>query len=183
MKILRAVIAFGLLLSFGAMSSPLLAQDIFTSAIRDQSTSPRILLVTIEHADGSQRVIATIGMALMNALMKERGFEEKPDALAIAQRAALIGRGRPFRFTKPDALKLIEPPYTPEILDEVRKKIGGLIAPDLAARLGKMDGFKDVYPADSELRHHYQFAIAHVLMEKGLAVQFNCLDGSLGSAQ
>jgi hypothetical protein len=159
------------------------AQDNFTPAIRNNSTSPRLLLVTIEYADHSKRMIATSGQALLQALAKERGFEKWTNWYEVAQTAALVGKNRPFRFTKPDALKLIEPSYTPEVLAEARKKIGGLNSAVLAARLRRTDGFKDIYPADSEQRPSYQMAVAHILLERGIPVQINCLDGLLGSAQ
>ena len=111
-------------------SSRASAQDNFTLAIRNQSTNTRLLLVTVEHADHSKRVIVTSGKALMDALAKERGFEKWANRYDVAQTAALVGKDRPFRFTKPEALKLIEVTYTPELLAEVRNKIGGLSAAD-----------------------------------------------------
>ena len=168
---------------FANFSDHAIAQDNFALAIRSQSTSPRLLLVTVEYADHSQRVIVTSGQALLDALAKERGFEKWPNRDEVARTAALVGRDRPFRFTKPDALKTLEVPYTPELLAEVRKQLGTLTADELRNRLRKQDGFKGGYPAEPEQRSRYGLAVAHVLLEKGIPVQINCIDGSLGLAQ
>ncbi len=159
------------------------AQDNFTLAIRNNSTSTRLTLVTIEYPDHSKRVIVTSGQALLDALAKERGFQKWENRYKVAETAALVGKDRPFRFTKPEALKLVEAPYSPEVLAGVRRKIGGLSTADLAARLRKINGFKDVYPADLDKRPAYELAVAHLCLEKGLPVQINCVDGSLGLAQ
>jgi len=159
------------------------AQDNFTLAIRNQSTSPRLMLVAVEFADHSQRLVVTSGQTLLTALAKERGFEKWPNANEVARTAALVGRDKPFQFTKPETQKMLEATYTAEVLAEVRKKLGGLTTADLRSRLDKVDGFKNVYPADPELRSRYKLAVAHVLLEKGIPVQINCLDASLGLAQ
>lgn len=165
------------------LSSRTTAQDNFTLALRDRSTSPRLLLVTVEYADLSQRVIMTGGTQLLIALMKERGFEKWDNAYRVAETAALAGRDRPFRFTKPGVLKMLEIPYTLELLAEIRKKLSGFATPELRSRLDHPDGFQDIYPPDPKQKSRYKLAIAHVLLEMGIPVQQNCLDGSLGLAR
>ena len=181
-KVMHIAALFGWI-CFAMFSTRAIARDNFALAIRNQSTSTRLLLVAVEYPDHSQRVIATSGQALLGALAKERGFEKWPNRDEVARTAALVGRDRPFRFTKPDALKTLEAPDTPELLAEVRKKLGTLTAGELRERLRKPDGFKGVYPADPEQRSRYQLAVAQVLLEKNIPVQINCLDSSLGLAQ
>jgi len=170
-------------LCLAGLSSRATAQDNFTLAIRNQSTSPRLMLVAVEFADRSQHVVVTSGQTLLNALAKERGFEKWPNANEVARTAALVGRDKPFRFTKPETQKMLDVPYTPELLAEARKKLSGFTTPELRSRLDKTDGFKDIYPPDPEQKSRYKLAIAHVLLEKGIPVQQNCLDGSLGLPQ
>ena len=127
------------------------------------------VLIHVARPNAPAETFATRSRFLLGAIHREHRLpytqEGQDAALAIALRTS----GQLFSFSKRRALKNIPRYYTPSVLAEVR---AGLSAFSTAALLEGFSIHGDLHEIYSCLphptAHAYEYAVAHVLLERGL---------------
>lgn len=139
----------------------------FETALRNESTSPSYVLVTID--DGSSRREACIAAPfLLGAIHKEFRIPYSSAGNAEALRRALSAQGRAFHFRSPAAIKNVTPRYSENTLREVQERIANVPTEQLRKAVA------------AECRAtEKRDACAHILLKKGLPCRIADRSGSL----
>jgi hypothetical protein len=132
------VLHVGLLCSLAAPAAAepaaLQAQAQFEAAIRNRSTSPNLILLTVvDDRTGESWTGCTLAPLLLGALLKESESQQPPVSLQTATQIALSNTSHVFHFSKQSALDNLMP-----VIDgkysaacEALKRNGCMRKPDL----------------------------------------------------
>jgi len=98
----------------------------YESAIRNQSTSPSYVMITVvETKTGVVRPTCTGANFLLGAIVIEDGLSYDRDGATRAMQIALRNRNHTFKFSKQEALRNVERHYTDEELANIRRALQG----------------------------------------------------------
>jgi hypothetical protein len=165
MKLSWAIVVSSLVCG-SANAADLYTEAMYRTALEDVSTSPLFVLVTLHDKNaGTDREVCIPAPFLLGAIITERGLGYSEgglrEAIAIAERQP----GRVFTFTEPRARSNVQPRYTPELLEALRKRL--LMASVEAALAAQTydGGVRD--------------AIGHLLLERGVLVGIADMGGNL----
>ena len=160
------------------------------------TTAPLFVLITLRDArTGSEREAAIPGPFLLGAIDAEYHFgtrrtahQDIYKALAEQQqkelRIALAQPNRVFVFRNPKARNNVEPRYTLQVLQEVRTALAAKSRKEmLAAARANKSWLHLIYESKNDpLRYFaYRDAVAHALLEQGIAMSADLLRDSLTS--
>ena len=114
-----------------ALAGPALEQnqphqspESFSAAIRDNSTSPFYVLITVvDDTTGQARTDCNTANLLLGAIHIEYGFTYDAAAIANAQNTALANTSHVFHFSKPEALANVAFRYSPHDMEVARQLI------------------------------------------------------------
>jgi hypothetical protein len=155
-----------LCLSSLAQAGNVYTDDMFRTGLEERSTSPLFVLITLRNArTGEDREACIPGPFLLGAIHRERRLPYDARGSAEALSIALSQHDRVFTFKRLDALRNVQPRYTPALLAEVRNKLSGGTVRELLAGQNYDGGMRD--------------AIAHVLLERGTLVGITDMGGNL----
>ena len=144
----------------------------FVRALANSSTAPDFVLITVVDArDESTRTVCTVAPFLKGALHIELGIPYDEDGRRQVRELALKQSDRVFRFSKPDALRNVQPGYTSRQLDSVRVLIAERPDSDLLDKRF----VKTLYMRRGGSRN----AVAHALLERGINCVRGCVVGDL----
>ena len=154
-------------------SRPHQSPESFSAAIRDNSTSPVYVLITVvDDTTGQARTGCNTANLLLGAIHMEYGLTYDAAAVANAQNMALANPSHVFHFSKPEALTNIAFRYSPHDMEVARQLIQPLNDQQLR------EGFSD----RGELQvssFAVQDARACALIERGLWVRMADRTGKL----
>ena len=141
------------------------SRESFVAAIRNHSTSPSYVMISIVAAYKEQpKPVCTTANLLLGAIHREFGLGYGPDDLSKAEEIALASPNHTFVFRQPAALANIPIRYSDNDLASARKLLALLPTDELRAK------FSSLY---SEFRlptsGYNRDAIACALMERGLS--------------
>jgi hypothetical protein len=170
--------------SFTAAASeetPLQSQASFEAAVRNQSTAPPYVLITVVDARSEEtRSICTTVNLLLGAIHREYGIQSDREGQVRAQQIALANKNHVFRFTTHEALANIPLYYSQDDLAFVRTDLQALSVSQLRegfSAFGKLHSIYHVSPM--ERSRAYRDATACVLIERGLSPGMGCRSGRL----
>jgi hypothetical protein len=150
---------------------PFQSQSSFEAAIKNQSTSPSYVLITVvDDRSKSQRLTCTTSNLLMGAIHREYrlGYDEKGET--EAERIALANRDHVFHFSKSKALKNIPISFSESDLRVIRSKLAPLSIEQLRSGFSSTGELHSIYQVTPWRRHQaYRDATACVLIERGLS--------------
>jgi len=150
------------------------AYELFVCAIRNLSTSPAYVLITVvDGRSGSAQQVAIASNALRSAIRAEYDIPVVDVSNAIE--IALASPDRSFTFYRDAALAAVRPHYTPDLLADIRTRLEGLANDELIEMLDVKLGpcgeiiehplLIDLYSAHEDDYRGCNDAIAHVLLE------------------
>ena len=162
----------------GAVSEslPKQSQESFEAAVRNHSTAPPYVLITVVDArTESARSICTTVNLLMGALHLEYGIGFDKAGVSKVEEIALSNKSHKFRFTKQKSIDNIPVYYTDSDLAEIRARLAQLSTEQI--RAGFAEGkLHSLYTSKKSLKSHnaYRDATACVLIERGLSPGKGC---------
>jgi hypothetical protein len=161
-------------------------QEMYTKALSNNSTGPSYLLVMVRSAETTTegRVTCMVAPSLRWAIDREYGLSHSKSDGEKREKIALGSTDRSFTFKNPEVYKMIQPQYTPKILDEARRLVGSKSKDQLIHELTSKDpikgeGIHAFYRPKAKLFGAYRDALAHALLERGLLVDRGDLGGGL----
>lgn len=156
-----------------AESPPYQSPESFAAAIRDHSSSPVYVLITVvDDTTGQARTGCTEANFLVGAIQREYGLANDTAADANARNMALANTSHVFHFSRPEALANVAFRYSPHDMEVARQLIQPLTDEQLRAGFadrGELQGMSDAA----------QDARACVLIERGLRVRMADITGKL----
>jgi hypothetical protein len=156
----------------------------FTKAILDRSTSPYFILITvINDSTNSSELITTEAPFLLGAIHIEYSIPYSESGSTEVEKIALSNTSHVFHFKRSASLKNIGMFYNNQILSEVKKKLDALTRDNLLEQIrNPKSELHKIYQGRGKGAYiPYRNAVAHVLLEKGIAVRRNCRSGNLFS--
>jgi hypothetical protein len=157
----------------------------YTKALSNNSTGPPYLLVTVRtSATAPGRVVCVVTPSLLAAIDQEYGLARTLKDGERWQQIALSSPGRRFTFDKPEAYRDVQPPYTPEILEEARRLVRPMSQEQLIRELDRKDamegkGIHAFYRSKTKRFSAYRDALAHACLERGILVDRGDIGGGL----
>ncbi len=156
-----------------APSQPQQSPESFAAAIRDHSSSPVYVLITVvDDTTGQARTGCTKANFLVGAIQREYGLAGDAAADANARNMALANTSHVFHFSRPEALANVAFRYSPHEMEVARQLIQPLTDEQLGegfSARGELQGTSDAA----------QDARACALIERGLSVRMADLTGKL----
>jgi len=151
--------------------APVQSQASFEAAIKNHSTAPPYVLVTVvDDRTKTERSVCTTSNLLLGAIYFEHGLGTGAQAWAEAERIALSNRDHVFHFSKPKALENVAPTYTEKDLETIRAKLAPLSVEQLRQGFSGSGDLHAIYRVQPRERHTaYRDATACVLIERGLS--------------
>ena len=142
----------------------------FWRAIKDQSDNACFVLIhTIDGDTGGEDTYATEAAFLLGAIHLEHGLPYTESGNQAAETIALKTSGRVFRFKSAAALQNVPRYYSNAILEEMRAALKPYSSKELLAGFGAGGSLHSLYNRHAHPKGHaYEFAVAHVLLERGL---------------
>ena len=152
-------------------SEPFQSQASFEAAIRNHSTAPPYVLITVvDDRSKTQRSTCTTSNLLMGAIHFEYGLGYDKKGEAEAERIVLANRTHVFHFSKPKALENIPFSFSEGDLKEIRSKLAGMSVEQLREGFSGTGELHSIYRVKPWERHQaYRDAAACVLIERGLS--------------
>jgi hypothetical protein len=170
--------------SFTAAASaepPSQSQASFEAAVRNQSTAPPYVLITVVDARSEEtRSICTTVNFLLGAIHLEYGIEYDREGQVRAQQIALANKSHVFHFTTQETLANIPLHYSQNDLAFVRTELQTFSVSQLRegfSAFGKLHSIYHVSPM--ERSNAYRDATACVLIERGLSPVMGCRSSQL----
>jgi hypothetical protein len=150
---------------------PIQSQRSFEAAIRNHSTAPSYVMITVvDDATGEARTACTTANFLLGAIHREHDLGYDGDSLAMAERLALENTAHVFHFSKRSALENIPIQYSQQDIETVREKLAGLSAEQLRDGFSSYGYLHAIYRSKPHKQHvAYRDATACVLIERGLS--------------
>lgn len=162
----KALILFAAMTSASA-SEPIQSSASYEAAVRNASTSPGYVMVTIVDANsGREWTTCTTGNFFVGALHRQYGLAYDAEGISQAMALAMANTAHRFTFSVEAALQNVSPSYTPEELAVVRARFASLSEQELRDGFGTKpwgklhDAFRD---------RRYRNAVACVLIGRGLS--------------
>ncbi|MDL2357239.1 MAG: hypothetical protein QFF03_18440 [Pseudomonadota bacterium] len=156
--------------SHAAPAEPQQARESYATAVRDQSTSPAWVLITLaddgEHASAK---LCTHGAFLIGAIMRETDV-----GVAQARQLALDNQDHVFHFTKPAALDNLPRRYSEFDLANARALLAPLSTPELQHAFSSLIERPLLVPNKLP-----RAAIACALLERGLSPRTADISGQI----
>jgi hypothetical protein len=173
-SIVRVIAAFVLCLGLHiALAAELpdsrYSMEMFRTAIKNHSTSPSYILITVVDAvTGDRRTICIEAPALLGALHRTARIPYDLDGQKQVTQMAIDRADRVFVLS-PEEIATIEPKYTPDMADKVRTLMSQHDDAELR-NIGVMRQIRTEAVGAGDFRRwrEYQGAIAHVLLERGI---------------
>ena len=173
----RAVCRVGAAVFFTAFVSsaadgPIQSQASFEAAVRNHSTAPPYVLITVvDEKAGKVRSGCTTVNAFMGAIHMEYGLGYDPAGEARATDIALTSQDHVFKFKNRRALENIAFAYSGAVLNEIRGKLSGLSEQQLRDGIATSGSLHELYQGKRPWQVHdaYRDALACVLIERGLS--------------
>jgi hypothetical protein len=154
-------------------SPPHQSHENFSAAIRDNSTSPVYVLITVvDDTTGQARTGCNTANLLLGAIHDEYGLTYDTTAVANAQNMALTNPSHVFHFSKAEALANIAFRYSPQEMEQARQLIQPLNDQQL----------REAFSERGKLQVNtlaVQDARACALIERGLRVRMADRSGKL----
>ena len=152
-------------------SDPVQSQESFRAAVRNHSTAPPYVFITVVNkATGERRSSCTTVNLLMGAIHREYGLAYDLAGEAGAERIALRTEDHVFRFLNKDALKNVEVNYDERTLETVRKMLQPYSVDQLRKGFSGSGDLHSLYQGKhGSARSAYRDAAACVLIERGLS--------------
>lgn len=145
----------------------------FATALRDNSTSPYFVLITVvDDTTGQSRTGCTTANLLLGALHIEHDLAFNPEGATNALNLALANTSHVFHFSKPKAVANMPVEYSPRDMEEARKLIRPLDNQQLHERFSMRGDLQAWGNAP-------KFARACALIERGLSVRMADRSGDL----
>ncbi len=142
---------------------------LFWRAIHNDSTQAPFALISVPQPDGSIATYATTASFVLGAIHMEHGIPYTAEGSSRAKEIALATPGHLFRFTNPAAQKNVERYYDETVLSEVRQALARYSKAELLSGFSGMGSLHSTYNQyEHPKAHAYEFAVAHVLLERGL---------------
>lgn len=165
-----AVMLSACALAPAAPAEPQQSRDSYTAAVREQSTSPAWVLITLA-GDGGQAPgpLCTYGAFLVGAIMRETGM-----GLAQARQLALDNQDHVFHFTKQAALDNLPRRYSEFDLANARALLAPLSAGELHYAFSSL--IERPLLAPNKIPRP---AIACALLERGLSPRSADISGQI----
>jgi hypothetical protein len=166
-------------------AEPIQSQQSFEAAIRDQSTAPLYVLITVvDDRSKSQRLTCTTSNLLLGAIYREYGLRYDKDGKIEAERIAFGNRAHVFHFSKPKALKNIPVYFHENDLRAIRSKLASLSIEQLRSGFSATGELHSIYQVTPWKRHRaYRDATACALIERGLSPGLGDRSGQLWLAE
>lgn len=156
-----------------AEKPPTQSADSFATALRDDSTSPFYVLITVvDDATGQSRTRCTTANLLLGAIHIEHGLAFNSEGSTNARSMALANTSHVFHFSKPEALANIPMNYSPHDMEEARRLIQPLNDQQLHERFSARGDLQAWDTATKSAR-------ACALVERGLSVRMEDRSGQL----
>lgn len=140
-------------------------EAMYRYALKDESTAPLYVLVSMQVDKGDIRQICIPAPFLLGAIHMEEHLDYDPAGEQKALDLAIKQYNKVFSFTDSKARNNVQPGYSPEVLTEVRKLLASV--PDSQLRTGNYDLRKIYFKRDRQY-DAYRNAVAHVLLERGI---------------
>jgi hypothetical protein len=146
----------------------------FEFALRNISTAPNYILVTVvDGNNGKRQSVCMEAEALLTALHLERQLKWE-DAVVFAARQ----RDRTFTFSNTNALKSVTRAYSEQILQEARAFLAKITEGEIEAGTGDQESEFYKFCARDPGSFTSRFpAVAHVLSERGILCVRSCQPG------
>jgi hypothetical protein len=128
------------------------------------------VLVNVRGCSGSDlRTVCVPAKLFLGAIHLQYELDYDQAGNNRTMQLASTSKNRTFSFTKPDACKNIEPEYTPEQLNQVRTRLAKLTRTQMEQQLEQAHSeLHGIYATPGHQVYHD--AVAHVLLENGIAV-------------
>lgn len=155
------------------------SQSSYEAAIRNQSTSPSYVLISVaDDETGQQNPVCTTANFLLGAIHQEYGLGYGPADSSKAIEIALGNHQHTFRFHQKAAMDNIRPQYSKNELAAAQALLAPLSTDALRAKFSSLDS-KFRFPTDGYNRD----AVACALVERGLSPRLSDLSGQVYIAQ
>ena len=174
---LTVTVIMAMLMPLGAYATEVpqgLSASQFESALRNISTAPNYILVTVVNGNtGQQESVCFEAQALLTALYLEHNLR-----LAEATAFALAQPDRTFRFSDTNALRLVYRAYSDQVLQEARDYISKMTADEIRIATSNQESKFYEFCAREPGAFGVRFpAIAHALTERGILCGRSCKPG------
>lgn len=183
------VLFLGMCLSLAGcadMATPVQSQASFDAAIKNRSTAPSYVQITVvDAASGTSRSTCTTANLLLGAIHREYSIPFDKAGLSDAERIASSNTTHTFRFSKPEALANIPSTFTDSDLAFVRDKLKDLSESELRDGFSVHGKLHSIYMQRLpwKQRDAYHDATACVLIERGLSPWMADITGQIRVAQ
>lgn len=132
--------------------------------VADDYGMHEVLVTVIDTPRQARRRVCVSAGSLLSALRTEHGLDK-----FSVQSAALLNTPRVFKFSHPEALKLLAVGYTEDDMAEMRQRLSRYTRDELSAGFNGRTEEMKMLTADKEA---YGAAALCVLLERGLQVSF-----------
>lgn len=156
------------------------SNSMFVRALKDETTSPPFVLVSIQ-SKGGQRMVCLPVNLFLGALRMEYGGPATDARAAELVRFAISSKTREFIFRNPKAQRNVEPDYTTAQLEEVHRRLLGLSNSEIKAQV--YDQNSPIHAMYTSRKGDgwaaYRNAIAHELLMRGIPAGIEDMTGRL----
>ncbi|HEY4212800.1 MAG TPA: hypothetical protein VGM84_15060 [Steroidobacteraceae bacterium] len=154
-------------------NAPYQSPESFEAAIRDESTSPVYVLITVvDDTSGRSKTGCTTGNLLLGAIHMQYGLAYDMAGVASARNSALTNTSHVFHFSKAEALTNVAFRYSPRDMEVARTRVRSMSDQRLREGLGPRGELQ----SSSDAEHD---ANACALVERGLWVRMADRSGEL----
>ena len=182
MKPMAMLLGIGLSVAGCAgMTTGVQSQTSFDAAIKNHSTSPSYVQITVVDATaGTSLSTCTTANLLLGAIHLEHDIPFNQSGGADVEQLALSNSGHTFRFTKPAAVANIGINFTDADLAFVRDKLKGLSEAELRDGFSVHGKLHSIYMRlPLKQGYAYRDASACVLIEHGLSPKMADITGQI----
>lgn len=156
-------------------------EAMYRRALENRSTAPSYVLISLREKE-TERPTCIPAPFLLGAIQIEKHLDYNEQGEAQTLAIALSQPGRAFSFSDPEALRNVQPRYSSGTLEEVQALLAQKSDSELRVEVGRSDGWLHQRYRSKEPFSHaaaYRDAIAHVLLERGIAVGIGDRTGAL----
>lgn len=152
-------------------SAPIQSQASFAAAVRNHSTAPSYVLITIvDDTTHRERSTCTTSNLLLGAIHLEHGLAYDKRGEEEAERLTLSNRDHLFHFSKPKALANIPFSFSEADRKAIRARLAPLSIDELRSGFSGSGELHSIYRVTPREKHQaYRDATACVLIERGLS--------------
>lgn len=152
-------------------------QDMFRNALKNTSTAPDYVLITVRGPDDkAARTVCTTANLFLGAIHREYALDYSEASEKRAMEIALQQTNRSFKFQKEEAIKNLVDHGTPEALADVRRQFAGKKDTELLDQ-SFIRSITNKRPDAVHLA--YRDAVAHALLERGIGCRMGDITDEL----